>query len=70
MAINGGNFSSVSTKQEFTVCLQVTRVPPVPGEIIDPPVAPGILIGYYNEASDKVFLYIANEIGTQLIKVG
>ena len=70
MAINSSSISSVSTTEEFTLCMEVVRVPPQIGVTIDPPVEPGLMIAYYNSGNQKVNLFVADELGRQWYKVG
>ena len=70
MAINGSAISSISTKQEFTLCLTVQRTPPPVGVVLDDPVEPGLLVAYYNSQTQRVNLYIADELGYQFFQVG
>jgi len=70
MAINSSAISSISTKQEFTLCLAVQRTPPPVGQILDDPVEPGLMIAYYDAALDRVQLFVADELGYQWYKVG
>ena len=70
MAINGSSFSSISTKQEYTVCFTLQRFPRSITTAIDPPVQPGLVVAYYNDARRMVELFVANELGNRFYKVG
>ena len=70
MAINASSISSIKTTQEYTVCIEIVATPPQVGVVLDTPTDPGKIVGYFNMETGLVELYVANELGSILSRVG
>lgn len=68
MAIQPSYISSqpISENTDTTISLLTFR--PTGETIIDPPLDPGLLVGYYNGSLDSVELFIVSGDGTRYIK--
>ena len=68
MAINSSNFSAQSISQNGDVSISLLAQPPS-GAAIDPAATPGILYGWYNDATGAVQLYITSPDGTRYVRI-
>lgn len=69
MAINRSSISAQPISQNRDVAIQMLTTRPVEGVLIDPPVTPHILCGYYNEIFNVVELYVTSFDGTEYLRV-
>lgn len=70
MAINRVSFTSESVKTNTDVTIELLVTRPVEGEYLVTAVAPNRMVGYYNNAINKVELFISDPTGHRYIKVG
>ena len=70
MAINPSSFSGVSIETAGRAYIEIFPTPPTLGVLLDPPLEPGRMIGYWNPANDKVELYVVGGGGTYWLRVG
>lgn len=70
MAINGAAFASTPISTAGLAVLEIVATRPDPTFLIDPPTKPGRLIGYYNQLTGRVELFVTNAGGTFWIEVG
>lgn len=70
MAINSAAFSSVSVAEAGLAVIQILSTRPNTQVQIDPPEAPGRMVGFYNATTDKVELFVASNGGTFWVRVG
>ena len=70
MAINPTSISTVDYSQSFAGQITLLRVEPDTSQLLDEPLLPLQLVGYWDSVSDSVKLYIANESGNRLVRVG
>jgi hypothetical protein len=68
--INSTSFTSVSLESVNKAVILMVSTQPSMTEQNDPPVAPGQLIGYYNEGINKVELFVSSAGGTFWRRVG
>ena len=69
MAINRSSFSAQSIAVNTDISIQLLPAPPDTTVYLETPVTPGIMVGYYNDQSDAVELYITDSTGYRYIKV-
>lgn len=70
MSINSTSISTVDYSQSFAGQITILREEPDTSESLATPLLPLQLVGYWDSVTDSVKLYIANEQGTRLIRVG
>lgn len=70
MAISSSSISSVKTTQEYTVCIEIVATAPETDVVLDEPTDPGKITGYYNPETGLVELFVANELGTIINRIG
>ena len=70
MAINPTSISTIDYSRSFAGQITLLRVEPDTSKSLDEPLLPLQLVGYWDSVSDSVKLYIANESGTRLVRVG
>lgn len=69
MAINKSYISTNPTERYGgSVIEMLASQPPVSG-ILDQPMAPGRMVGYYDGNSDTVFLYVVSGSGLRVVRV-
>jgi len=69
MAINRSSISAQSITDNTDVAIRMALTRPDPNVIIDPPLKPSIMIGYYNNITDTVELFVTNPSGTRFLPV-
>ncbi len=69
MAINRTSFSAQSIKQNFDITIELLETMPDTAKYLDIPVTPNIMVGYYNDITDTVQLYVTDQNGRRYIKV-
>ena len=69
MAINRTSFSAQSIQQNVDITIQMLPTLPDTTEYLDTPVTPNIMVGFYNDISDTVQLYVTDQTGRRYIKV-
>lgn len=69
MAINPTQLAAqeISTVTDFAIEITYTRI--VHGQLIDPPVTPYQLVGFFNTFNNRVELFCTNATGSRYIKV-
>ena len=70
MGINRSSFSAQSIAQNTDVSIELLVSKPDTTVILDTPVNPSTMYGYYNDAADIVELYFTDATGTRFLKVG
>jgi len=68
MAINR---SVLAAQSIYNIDLTIKMVSSLPDttQYLDTPVAPNVMIGYYNDITDTVQLYVTDQTGRRYIKV-
>lgn len=70
MAINKSFISTNSVEKYNGNTIElISTIPPLDG-LIDTPMEPGKLVGYYDGASDSVRLFVVSGSGYRLMRVG
>ena len=69
MAINRTSLSAQSIKQDVDITVQLLSTLPDTTKYLDTPVTPNIMVGYYNDITDTVQLYVTDQTGHRYIKV-
>ena len=69
MAINRSSISAQPVTQNYDFSIPMKQSRPEEGVLIDPPVAPNTLCGYYNDTIQAVELFVTDFSGTYYIKV-
>lgn len=69
MAINRTSITAQSIKENTDITVFLLGSPPNPNVFLDTPVTPNILVGFYNDATDTVQLYITDSTGRRYIPV-
>ena len=69
MAIERSLIGTTPLNEATDVAIQLLSAPPSTFGTIDPPVAPNVLVGYYNGSTDRVELYITNAAGNRYLRV-
>ena len=69
MAINRTSLSAQSIKQDVDITIQLLSTLPDTTKYLDTPVTPNIMVGYYNDITDTVQLYVTDQTGRRYIKV-
>ena len=70
MAINPASISTVDYSQSYAGQITILRGEPDPVATISPPLLPLQLVGYWDSVTDTVKLYVADETGERLVRVG
>jgi len=69
MGINRNSFTSESIQENTDINIQLLLSPPDTSEYLDVPVTPNIMVGFYNDVTDTVQLYVTDSTGRRYIKV-
>ena len=69
MAINGISLTAESVTINTDAVIEMVYTEPLFGEILDPPLTPNVLIGYYNGSTGVVNLYVVDNSGLRLLRV-
>lgn len=69
MAINRNSFTATSIKEFNELTIQMVHTLPDTTKFLDTPVTPNIIVGYYNDLTDTVQLYVTDRSGLRYIKV-
>lgn len=69
MAINGTSLSAQSIHQNIDITIQMLPTLPDTTKYLDTPVTPNIMVGFYNDVTDTVQLYVTDRLGRRYIKV-
>ena len=71
MAINRSSISAQPISDNTDIAINLLNSFPPTGteDVIDPPIAPTVLHGFYNDATDSVILFVTNRTGTRYIRV-
>jgi hypothetical protein len=70
MTINPASISTVDYSQSFAGQITILRGEPDPEATLDPPLLPLQLVGYWDSITDTVRLYVADETGERLVRIG
>lgn len=68
MAIQPSFIGSQPISQNTDTTISLLQARPTSDTIIDPPLDPGLLVGYYNGSLEAVELFIVSGDGTRYIK--
>lgn len=69
MSIDPGYISSQPITEDVETTIQLLASRPSITEIIDPPKAAGLIVGFFNGAIDVVELYIVSADGRRYIRI-
>ena len=69
MAINRTQISAQSIKENTEITVNLLLTPPDPNVYLDTPVEPNMLVGFYNDMTDTVQLYVTDTTGRRYIPV-
>ena len=70
MGINRSNITSQSILTDTNVVIEIVYTrPPGVGVVLDPPMTPNKLFGFYDAARDAVKLYVVDDSGLTVIPV-
>ena len=70
MAINRSSISAKSIREDTDLTIVLLQAPPNTQQYLDVPVAPNVLVGFYNDVTDVVQLYVTDATGRRYIRVG
>lgn len=68
MAIQPSYISSQPISENTDTTISLLPVRPTADTVLNPPLSPGLLVGFYNGSLDCVELYIVSGDGTKYIK--
>ena len=69
MAINRTSLTSQSIVTDTNVVLEIVYVAPVVGAVLDPPMTPNKVFGFYDQALDAVRLFVVDDSGLRVLPV-
>ena len=69
MGISRSSFSAQSIAVNTDITIQMLAAPPDTTVILETPVTPGVMVGFYNDQTDTVELYVTDPTGLRYIKV-
>lgn len=69
MAINRTQISAQSIKENTEITVNFLLTPPDPNVYLDTPVEPNMLVGFYNDMTDTVQLFVTDTTGRRYIPV-
>ncbi len=69
MAINRTQITAQSIAENTDVTVNLLSTPPNPNVYLDTPVEPNVLVGFYNDMTDTVQLYVTDATGYRYIPV-
>ena len=69
MAINRTSITANDIRQNYDVAIKMLANRPSTTEILETPVSPNVLVGYYNDVLNVVELYVTSSNGYNYIRV-
>ena len=69
MAINRTSITAQSIKENTDITIAFLALPPNTTQFLDTPVEPNTLVGFYNDVTDAVELYVTDSTGRRYIRV-
>ena len=69
MAINRTSITADDIRQNYDVAIKMLATQPSTTEILETPVSPNVLVGYYNAVLNVVELYVTSSNGYNYIRV-
>lgn len=69
MAINRNSFTTQSIHDNIDITISMLPALPDTTKYLDTPVTPNIMVGYYNDITDTVQLYVTDATGRRYVKV-
>ena len=69
MGINRTSFSAQDITQNYNVAIKMVSTKPDTTEYMDTAVEPNVMVGFYNDTTNSVELYVADASGHRYIKV-
>ena len=70
MAINRSSLSAQDIATNYDVAIELVTTRPDVNEVLATAVAPGVMVGFYNNALGVVELYVTDPSGLRYIRVG
>ena len=70
MAINRSSLSAQDIATNYDVAIELMTTRPDVNEVLTTAVAPGVMVGFYNNALGVVELYVTDPSGLRYIRVG
>ena len=70
MAINRSSLSAQDIATNYDVAIELVTTRPDVNEVLTTAVAPGVMVGFYNNALGVVELYVTDPSGLRYIRVG
>ena len=67
--INRTSLSAKSIVTDTNVVLEIVYVEPRPDVILDPPMTPNKVFGFYDQALDAVRLFVVDDSGLRVLPV-